>query len=177
VLSIHPLQAVPSVEEGIARLPGSHMAVTAWHEDTTRFGEALATQMGGIPFRLADAAKPLYHAAAVFCSNYLVTVEAVAEELFRAAGVSDPIATFEPLARATLDAALARGPGEALTGPAVRGDAGTIARNVMALQQHAPETIPAYVALARMTAGRALSSGRLSSEGHARVMDVLARWS
>jgi predicted short-subunit dehydrogenase-like oxidoreductase (DUF2520 family) len=177
VLSVHPLQTVPTIEEGIARLPGSHMGVTAWNEHTSAFGEALAVAIGGRPFRLPDHVKPLYHAAAVFCSNYLVTVEAVAEELFRAAGLSDPLEMFEPLARAALDATLARGPSEALTGPAVRGDAGTISRNLVALQQRAPETIPAYVALAKMTARLALGSGRLPRDGYGRVMDILTRWS
>ncbi|MFN2590408.1 MAG: Rossmann-like and DUF2520 domain-containing protein, partial [Actinomycetota bacterium] len=89
VLSVHPLQSVPDVETGVARLPGSPFAVTATTEPATLFGEELARAVGGEPFLLPDSAKPLYHAAAVFCANYLVVVEALAEELFRAAGVEN----------------------------------------------------------------------------------------
>jgi len=177
VLSVHPLQAFPTVESGIEHVPGSPMAVTATDEDGYAFGATLAEQAGGRPFRLPDEVKPLYHAAAVFCSNFLVTVEAVAEGLFRLAGMDDPVSMFAPLARATLDATLSLGPEDALTGPAVRGDRGTVRRNLEALARAAPEAIPAYVALSRMAAGLAARSGRLSAEDQRRVTELLDAWS
>lgn len=176
VLSLHPLQSFPDVEEGIAQLPGSSIAVTAPDEQGLAYGEALAREVGGKPFRLADEVKPLYHAAAVFCSNYLVAVEGMAERLFRLAGLEDPLPAFQPLARTAFESTFAAGPGTALTGPAARGDAGTIARNLAALAKRAPEAVPAYVALARVAAGVARRSGRLSSEGQARVEEVLDGW-
>lgn len=177
VLSLHPLQSFPDVDEGIARLPGSPIAVTARHEDGFAYGERLAEAVGGNPFRIADEAKPLYHAAAVFCSNYLVAVEGMAEDLFRLAGLREPLPSFEPLARTALEATFARGPGTALTGPAARGDAGTIARNLAALTERAPEGVPAYVALARVAADLAVRAGRLKPDGRESVEEVLRRWS
>src|SRR5439155_9831837 len=109
-------------------------------------------------------------------SNYLVTVEATAERLFRAAGIEDPAPLFEPLARANLDAAFAGGPGAALTGPAVRGDAGTIRRNAEALQRGEPRALGAYVELARLAAAIATTAGRLSEDGRRRVEEELDRW-
>ncbi len=44
----------------------------------------------GRPFRLADDDRALYHAAAVFASNYLVATTWVAGELLVLAGVPDP---------------------------------------------------------------------------------------
>lgn len=176
VLSIHPLQSFPTVARGLERFPGSGAAVTAGTDEALAFGESLARDAGGVPFRVADNMKPLYHAAAVFCANYLVTVEAVAEGLFRAAGLDDPIPLFAPLARAALENALIQGPMPALTGPAVRGDAGTITRNLEALSSEAPETITAYVALARLAAGIAVQTGALSLEQRQRVEKVLTRW-
>jgi predicted short-subunit dehydrogenase-like oxidoreductase (DUF2520 family) len=176
VLSLHPLQSFPDVETGVARLPGSPIAVTAGEEETFAFGEGLARDAGGKPFRLADEVKPLYHAAAVFCSNYLVAVEAMAEHLFRLAGLEDPLPSFHPLARAAFDSTFALGPADALTGPAARGDAGTIERNLVALAERAPEAIAAYVSLARVAAGVAARSGKLNAEGEARLEEVLRRW-
>ena len=65
----------------------------------------------------------------------------------------------------------------ALTGPAVRGDAGTIGRNLEALRREAPDAVAPYVALARTAAELATEAGRLSEEGLARVEEALKRWS
>jgi predicted short-subunit dehydrogenase-like oxidoreductase (DUF2520 family) len=176
VLSLHPLQTVPDVEAGIERLPGSAVAVTAWDEDAFRLGERLAEDAGGRPFRIPEERRALYHAAAVFCSNYLVAVEGLAERLFRAAGVEEPVEAFGPLARATLDNVLRAGPAAALTGPVARGDAGTVRRNLEALSTHAPDAVSAYVALARASLALADRSGRLSAEGRTRIRGVLDRW-
>jgi predicted short-subunit dehydrogenase-like oxidoreductase (DUF2520 family) len=107
VFSLHPLQTFPDVAAGIERMPGSPVAVSARDEDGYVSGEALAETIGGHPFRLPDEVKPLYHAAAVFSSNYLVVVQAVAEQLMGLADVDEPMAKLAPLARAALDAALA----------------------------------------------------------------------
>jgi predicted short-subunit dehydrogenase-like oxidoreductase (DUF2520 family) len=176
ILSLHPLQSFPTVEEGIPRLAGSPIAVTGFDENAFLFGETLARDAGGRPFRLADEVKPLYHAAAVFCSNYLVAVEGMAERLFRLAGIIEPLEVFEPLARAAFESTFSLGAESALTGPAARGDAGTIARNLAALHERAPDAIPAYVALARVAVGMAAGTGRLGADGKARVEEELRRW-
>jgi predicted short-subunit dehydrogenase-like oxidoreductase (DUF2520 family) len=157
-------------------LSGCPIAVTADDEDGYRFGEHLARELGGIPFRLSDELRPLYHAAAVFASNYVVTASAVAESLFAAVGVPDPATSMAPLQRASLDHIEQLGPARALTGPAVRGDAGTIRRNLEALAQHAPDLVPTYVALARSTLDLAGDAGRLADGARAAVEDVLAAW-
>jgi len=175
VFSLHPLQTVPDVEGGVSRIPGSAFAVTAANETGYAIGERLAREAGGEPFRIRNEAKPLYHAAAVFASNYLTTVEAVAEKLFRIAGLQDPRSAMSPLAAATLMNALRRGPGDALTGPAVRGDVRTIERNLTALRQLAPETIPAYIALARLALDLAEDAGRLDGHARRRVEDLLSQ--
>lgn len=176
VLSMHPLQTFPDVEAALARIPGSGIAVTALNEPAHAVGERLARDVGGHPFRLADEAKPLYHAAAVFASNYLVATTALAEELFRKAGMTRPVDLFMPLQRATLENIAVMGPTLALTGPAVRGDAGTVARNLEAVARLAPEAVPPYVAMADVALDLAERSGRLSPQERAAVQEVLARW-
>jgi predicted short-subunit dehydrogenase-like oxidoreductase (DUF2520 family) len=151
------------------------MAVTARTDAAFAFGEELVGAVGGEPFRLPDEAKPLYHAAAVFASNYLVVVEALAEELFRTAGVENAMEKLTPLARVSLERALAMGPADALTGPAARGDVGTLARNLWALGERAPHLVPAYWVLARHAARIAHDAGRLSAEDRGRIEEVLSR--
>ncbi len=176
VLSIHPLQTFPDVDAGIERLPGSPIAVSARTEQGFAAGEGLAQAVGGQPFRLPDEAKTLYHAAAVFCSNYLVVVEAVAEELLGLAGVDEPLEKMAPLARAAFEAAFEKGPTGALTGPAARGDVGTVVRTLDALTYRAPQTAAAYGVLALEAARLAARAGGLSPEGLARLEEALSKW-
>jgi len=176
VLSLHPLQTFPDVDAALARIPGSGIAVTALSEPGYVLGERLARDAGGRSFPLADEAKPIYHAAAVFASNYLVAITALADELFRDAGMPEPAELFLPLQRATLDNVAAMGPAAALTGPAVRGDAGTVAANIEAVAKYAPEAVPAYVALADIALDLAHRSGRLSTVARAAVEGVLDSW-
>jgi 2-amino-4-hydroxy-6-hydroxymethyldihydropteridine diphosphokinase len=175
VLSLHPLQSFPDVDTGLDRLPGSGMAVTATTEVDVTWGERLVADVGAVPFRLADADKALYHAGAVFAANYLVTVEALAERLMRASGVADPAPLLQALACTSFDRTFALGPGAALTGPAVRGDVGTIERNISALRERAPDAVAAYVELGRAAARLAADSGRLSADDLARVLGALER--
>jgi predicted short-subunit dehydrogenase-like oxidoreductase (DUF2520 family) len=173
---MHPLQTCPDVERAIARIPGSAVAITARDEQGFAFGEEIAAAMGGRPFRLADEDRALYHAAAVVASNHLVANEAVAERLFELAGVADARDAMMPLVRATVENIGAMGPGAALTGPAVRGDSGTIRRNLEALGSRAPETIPIYVQLAGAALELAANAGRISDEARRAVEEELARW-
>ena len=174
-LSVHPLQTCPTVEAGVERIPGSTFAVTADADEGFALGERLVRDAGGRPVRIDDERKPLYHAAAVFASNYLVTVTALAEELGLAAGIEDPIAAFAPLQEATLANIARVGPAEALTGPAVRGDAVTVQRNLEALDRYAPGAVRSYVILADLALALADRSGRAPAD-RAAVEEVLARW-
>jgi predicted short-subunit dehydrogenase-like oxidoreductase (DUF2520 family) len=176
VLSLHPLLSFPDVSTGIERLPGSGIAVTAETEEVSAFGQDLAKDAGARPFVLPDEVKPLYHAGAVFASNYLVAVEALAEQILTAAGVAGAPLLLEPLARSAFDRAFALGPEAALTGPAVRGDAGTIERNLRALAASAPGAVASYVALADAAAAIALEAGRIDAGQHGRVREALDPW-
>ncbi len=175
-LAIHPLQTLPDVGSAIEGIPGSAMAVTADDEDGATLGERLALDVGAHPFRLADERRPLYHAAAVFASNYLVTVAGIAEDLFREAGVPDPAGVLMPLARATLDNLGRIVPPHPHTGPPDRGDAGTVARNLEALAAAAPRAVPGYIELCRLALDLGERGERLSSQSRDAVEEVLARW-
>jgi len=174
-LAIHPLQTFADVGGAIEALPGCRVAVTADADEGFDVGERLAADIGAVAFRLADDDRPLYHAAAVFASNYLVATSAVAERLFSEAGVPDPLAAMHPLQAATVSNVLRLGPEAALTGPAARGDASTIERNLAALDAHAPEVVPAYVAMCRVALDVAERAGRLDPARRAAVEAVIAR--
>ena len=78
-----------------------------------------------------------------------------------------------PLLYAALDNALTLG-SAALTGPVARGDAETVAVHVEAIKAAAPEALGSYLALARLTADRALAARTLSAEDAQRLLGVLS---
>lgn len=176
-LGLHPLQTFPDVDSALDRVPDCAIAIGADDEQGFFVGERLAEDLGGRPFRLADDDRAIYHAAAVFASNYLITTTWIAGRLLALAGVHDPAAALAPLQQATIANLSSTGPGEALTGPAVRGDAGTIDRNIEALAASAPWAVGAYVEMAKVALDLAVRSGRLTPEERGGVDEVLARWS
>ncbi|MCA1823565.1 MAG: Rossmann-like and DUF2520 domain-containing protein [Mycobacteriales bacterium] len=171
-LALHPVMTFLGAAEDVDRLVGATFGVTA--PDVLRpVAEALVLEMHGEPVWVPEGERPLYHAALALGANYLVTLVNEASDLLRAAGVEQPSRLLAPLLSASLDNALLRGDA-ALTGPVARGDADTVAAHLTALRRTAPTVVPAYVAMARLTAERALQSGRLSAVAAERLLDVLA---
>ena len=132
--SLHPLQTIVEPALTPARLKGAWAAVEGMPR-AVEAGERIARDLGMRPFRIATKAKAMYHAGAVFASNYLVVVEAVAQRLLRHAGLSDAEAwaALKPLVEGTFENLSRHEPREALTGPVVRGDAVTIGRHLESL--------------------------------------------
>ena len=107
-------------------------------------------------------------------------------DLLRTAGVAEPARLLAPLLSASLDNALRFGDA-GLTGPVARGDAATVAAHVAALEAvtgtsaaardpsaaAASPAVAAYVAMARLTADRALAAGILRPADAERLLDVL----
>jgi predicted short-subunit dehydrogenase-like oxidoreductase (DUF2520 family) len=171
-LALHPAMTFIGTALDLDRLAGATFGVTA-PEPLWPVAEALVVEMGAEPVRIAEQSRTLYHAALAHGSNHLVTLIADAMDLLRTAGVVEPDRMLSPLLSATLDNALRQGDA-ALTGPVARGDAGTVADHVAEIDRVAPETVAAYVALARRTAARALAAGRLRATDAEPLLDALA---
>jgi predicted short-subunit dehydrogenase-like oxidoreductase (DUF2520 family) len=128
------LQTLVEPERAPEHLRGAWAAVEGMPR-AIQTAERLARDVGLRPFQLRRGAKPLYHAGAVFASNYFVVVEAVAERLMREAGLDEGSAweALAPLVAGTLDNLRRQGPLAALTGPVARGDVDTLMRHLAAL--------------------------------------------
>jgi predicted short-subunit dehydrogenase-like oxidoreductase (DUF2520 family) len=89
-------------------------------------------QLGFLPFELPAELKPLYHACAVLASGHAATLWLGAAAMLAQAGVDLPGRGLGPLVAATARN-LERHGAAGRTGPFVRGDAATIARDAAAL--------------------------------------------
>ena len=171
-LALHPAMTFTGRREDLARLAGACFGITA--PDPLRpIGEALVVEMGGDPQWVEEELRPLYHAALVAGANHLATLVNDSVDLLRRCGVEEPERLLAPLLGASLDNALRSGDA-AMTGPVARGDAGTVAAHVRELRAVSPDTAAAYVALARLTADRALAAGLLKPAAAEALLDVLA---
>jgi predicted short-subunit dehydrogenase-like oxidoreductase (DUF2520 family) len=171
-LALHPAMTFTGTAADLDRLPGIAYGVTA-PPSLRPFAVRLIADLGGVPEWIAEQDRPLYHTALAHGANHLVTLVNEAVDRLRDAGVEQPGKVLEPLLRAALENALRLGDA-ALTGPVSRGDAGTVAGHLDRLAVCAPESLPAYLALARRTADRAIAAGRLRPVDAATLLGVLA---
>jgi predicted short-subunit dehydrogenase-like oxidoreductase (DUF2520 family) len=170
-LALHPVMTFTGRDDDADRLKGVSFGVTA-PEPLRLVAEALVIEMGGEPVFIPEGSRELYHAALASAANHLVTLVSEAGDLLRKAGVDNPARMLGPLLSAALDNALRFGDA-GLTGPVARGDSGTVADHVAALATASPGARAAYLALARLTADRALAAGLLTPADAERLLDVL----
>jgi predicted short-subunit dehydrogenase-like oxidoreductase (DUF2520 family) len=170
-LAIHPVMTFTGRDDDVDRIKGVSFGVTA-PEPLKPAAEALVIEMGGEPVFIPEENRALYHAALAFAANHLVTITAQAADLLKQAGADNPNRMLAPLLSAALDNALRLGD-NGLTGPVARGDDGTVAAHIKAIEKADPRAKNAYLALARLTADRAMAAGLLRTEDAERLLDVL----
>jgi predicted short-subunit dehydrogenase-like oxidoreductase (DUF2520 family) len=146
--SLHPLMTVPKgAPAGV--FEGASAAIDGSTPEAVAVAEEIARRLGMRPLRVAAEDRAAYHAAASIASNFLVTLEGAAERLAATTGVDRQ--ALAPLVRAALEDWVRLGAERALTGPIVRGDEGTVARQREAIASRTPELLPLFDALADAT--------------------------
>ena len=155
--SLHPLMTFTSADGEPSVLAGTP-AVIEGDARAAAAARALAELLQMTPIvELAEEAKPGYHAGAVFAANYLVVLASIAERLAADAGAdSSSKALYVPLMRRAVENVASNGAVGALTGPVMRGDIGTIALHLAALEGHDREL---YATFARMALELARDAG------------------
>jgi predicted short-subunit dehydrogenase-like oxidoreductase (DUF2520 family) len=148
--SLHPVY--PFADADSADLKGVMFALEADSEPLRGWLIAMVSALGGASFILPPGKKAFYHAALVFVGAYTVTVYAIAERLLQSLGADDSAlrAALNGLVAGAVENLRTKGIPDALTGPLVRGDVGTIAAHLKALQ-HTPEILEVYKLLAQLS--------------------------
>ena len=161
--SFHPLQTFADAARAIGNLPGSTFGLEA-EEPLLSTLKELTSLLDGNWVELKPGDKVLYHAAAVFACNYLVTLVKLALDLWKDFGVSPQEATraLLPLLRGTLNNIHSIGLPNCLTGPVARGDLGTLERHLKALDAKNPSLLTTYKGLGLQTIPIALAKGKVN---------------
>ncbi len=145
IASMHPIQSFASVEGAVKNIPGSTFGVTA-EEEIRDWAVQIIKDLGGVPFFVSDADRPLYHAAACMASNYLVVLMYMVEEIYKNVGLNreSAIKAFWPLVTGTINNIENRGTVQSLTGPISRGDIETVKKHIEAFRGRFPEFLDMY---------------------------------
>jgi predicted short-subunit dehydrogenase-like oxidoreductase (DUF2520 family) len=174
VASIHPLQSFSSINQAIQNIPGSYFGVTA-DKKAQPLAKKIIRDLGGIPLLISPQQKPLYHAAACFASNYLVSLMNVVESIYQAIGLNkkDAHKAFLPLVYGSLKNIENSGSISSLTGPIARGDSGTIKKHITALNKNLPQYSSLYSSLGLITVKIARQKGTLNAGGAKKINAIL----
>jgi len=146
--SLHPLRALPpvGVESDLAN------ALLVFEGNHRNVAENIAAAIGARFASIDPKQKAHYHAAAVFGSNYVAAVLDIAEELMKGAGIGDVRSDLVALAESAIRNWSGHAGPERFTGPAARGDQGTIERHLAALARD-PQVAAVYELLADYIGG------------------------
>jgi len=150
--SVHPIRSFALPEQVAESFGGTWCGVEGDPGALAILGP-LFTGMGAQLVDIRPDAKTVYHAAAVFASNYLVTLLDVAVQAYGHAGIPERVAMqiMEPLVRKTVDQVFAAGTAQALSGPIARGDMATVERQYRAVHAWHPRHASLYRQLGRET--------------------------
>ena len=134
VASVHPIRSFADPAAVAMSFAGTFCGVEGDAGALAVLEPALLA-IGARPVRIEAAAKTVYHAAAVFASNYLVTVLDAALRAYQAAGIPEAVARelARPLAAESMENVFRLGAAAALSGPIARGDLATVARQQRAV--------------------------------------------
>jgi len=175
--SMHPLQSFASVEVAIKNLTGSAFGLEG-ESPLLNTLKDIVNVLGGHWVELKADDKVLYHTAAVFACNYMITGVKIATDLWESFGIPPAEATNDllPLIRGTVNNLSNIGLPNCLTGPIARGDIGTIKRHLAALKARSPELLPAYKEMGLQTIPIAEAKGKIDKEKATELRNVLMHY-
>lgn len=173
--SLHPLKSfVESRPTPASPLEGIVCALEG-DDAAVEIAERFALSAGARPFRLQPGGRAAWHAGAAHAANHLVALVDQALDLFERAGLDRETgrAALLPLLSGTLENLREHSPGQALTGPVVRGDADVVVRHMDALGEASQDVKSAYRALARRALDLARNERDLDETLAARIEAAL----
>ena len=172
--AFHPLQAFNSVENGVKAIPGVTFGIEG-NDAIQSYLRGIASDIKGIPISLRPQDKVLYHVSGVLMGNLLAVLASVAASMWekfdhtRDEGVR-ALSPMMPAVSSNLDSV---GVPQAVAGPYVRGDIGTVRKHLEAVSSYAPEYLALYIELALVGLPFAVEKGALAPERSQEIKELL----
>ena len=172
--AFHPLQAFNSVENGVKAIPGVTFGIEG-NDAIQAYLRDIASDIKGIPISLRPQDKVLYHVSGVLMGNLLAVLASVAASMWekfdhtRDEGVR-ALSPMMPAVSSNLDSV---GVPQAVAGPYVRGDIGTVRKHLEAVSSSAPEYLALYIELALVGLPFAVEKGALAPERSQEIKELL----
>jgi predicted short-subunit dehydrogenase-like oxidoreductase (DUF2520 family) len=175
VASVHPIKTFADAGQAVETFAGTYCSAEGDAEALKVLRPAFE-RIGANVFDIEPGMKPIYHAGGVFACNYLAALIEAALRAHEKAGIPRDVslAALEPLVRETVDAIFERGPARALTGPISRGDAATVARQLVKVRQWNRELGDLYRSLGLLAVDLAEADRRLDARRAADLRAALA---
>ncbi len=143
--SIHPLMAFPPNPDTAAGFEEVGFCLTGQIQTIERL-KVLVDVLGGYPFQIPEDKRVLYHAAAVFASNFPVLMHGMATDILSETGLDRNVTRniLTALLNSVVRNLAGNDPGKALSGPAARKDQSTINAHLTHLNNQFPEYAEIY---------------------------------
>jgi predicted short-subunit dehydrogenase-like oxidoreductase (DUF2520 family) len=161
----HPLMAFADVRTALQSLPGCTVAIEA-QEPLASTLHDFARRLACVPLALPPGSRALYHASAHYVGAFFNALLAEAVAMWQIFGATEAqaLAALAPLARSTLNNALANGLTHSLPGVVSRGDVGTLQKHLHALQALPQEVGALYRMLSLRNVPAALARGSINAK-------------
>ncbi len=135
--------------------------------------ELLAKKAGAFCRIMNPDQKKAMHLAAVFASNYLVSLMSAVEKITVSNDIDRGVEMMRPLIRQTLDNIFQKGVDDSLSGPIIRGDKSTLREHLKLLDQKADLQL-LYKHLGIQALQIAEQSGRLEKKDSESIWKILS---
>ena len=171
----HPLQTFGDPQAAALSLPGCTVTIEAGQPlDATLV--ALAARLGCAVNRLPPGARPLYHAAAGYTSQFINVLLREASAMWQSwgAGEAAAVQALVPMVVGTLASIGRAGLAQGMPGPVSRGDVASVRKHVQALGAFDADSLGLYRALCERTVRLALEGQRIDAAKAELVRAVLA---
>ena len=172
--SIHPLQSMPSFEQGSENIKKAYFCIEG-DANAVNVGKTIVQAINNQYFTINSELKGLYHAAAVFASNYINTTCFAAYSIFRKLGIEEDkiLEIIKPLIKGTVNNIEQLGFIQSLTGPISRGDLNTIKNHLNSFINYDTEHLSLYKELGKETVKLALEKEKANKNKFLTIKNIL----
>jgi predicted short-subunit dehydrogenase-like oxidoreductase (DUF2520 family) len=174
--SLHPAKSFADPAQAAETFTGTPCVIEGTPEACQLLSEA-SRAIGGIPIQvtMSNRDRAVYHAGTTLASNCLVAMAEVAIQCLEQAGMqrAQAIQVLGPLMAGSIQNVQKLGTTNALTGPISRGEVGTVARHIAALEGSKPIIIKSYRLLSQLIVDLARKQENANAETLNTIQELL----